>query len=128
MSRAYLCSLAGFQVTTIGRFWVTAEDDWPGNIRELENAIERAVVMRQGEWILPEDLPEAVIEQSVGLEAEAMGYQEQVVRLKRKLIIDAVKTADGNITAAAEALGLHPNYLHRLIRNLDLRSEIKKNQ
>ena len=102
--------------------------DWPGNIRELENAIERAVVMRQGEWILPEDLPEAVIEQSVGLEGEAMGYQEQVVRLKRKLIIDAVKTADGNITAAAEALGLHPNYLHRLIRNLDLRSEIKKSQ
>ena len=102
--------------------------DWPGNIRELENAIERAVVMRQGEWILPEDLPEAVIEQSVGLDAEANGYHEQIVTLKRELIINAVRKATGNITAAAEALGLHPNYLHRLIRNLDLRSEIKKNQ
>ncbi len=36
--------------------------DWPGNVRELENAIERAVVLGTTERILPEDLPESVLE------------------------------------------------------------------
>ena len=36
--------------------------DWPGNVRELENAIERAVVLGTSDRILPEDLPEAVLE------------------------------------------------------------------
>ena len=38
--------------------------------------------------------------------------------------LDAVEEAQGRFTEAAKALGLHPNYLHRLIRNLDLRAEI----
>ena len=37
---------------------------WPGNVRELENAIERAVVLGEGEMILPEDLPETVLEEA----------------------------------------------------------------
>ncbi len=36
--------------------------DWPGNIRELENALERAVVLGSTEWVLPEDLPEELVE------------------------------------------------------------------
>ena len=36
--------------------------DWPGNVRELENAIERAVVLGTTELIMPEDLPEALLE------------------------------------------------------------------
>jgi transcriptional regulator of acetoin/glycerol metabolism len=42
------------------------------------------------------------------------------------LILNAVENAGGNFTEAAKLLGLHPNYLHRLIRNLDLRELIKK--
>ena len=45
--------------------------DWPGNIRELANAIERAVVLGQGELILPEDLPETVLETVPVLASEA---------------------------------------------------------
>jgi len=41
------------------------------------------------------------------------------------LIIDAVAQAKGNYTEAANLLGLHPNYLHRLIRNLDIKGELK---
>jgi transcriptional regulator with GAF, ATPase, and Fis domain len=53
-------------------------------------------------------------------------YHEQVVQMKRKMIIDAVKQANGNYTAAARLLNLHPNYLHRLIRNLNLKDELNK--
>src|SRR3989441_3832613 len=38
--------------------------DWPGNVRELENAIERAVVLGSTEMILPEDLPDSVLEET----------------------------------------------------------------
>jgi transcriptional regulator with GAF, ATPase, and Fis domain len=40
--------------------------------------------------------------------------------------MDAVKKSKGNYTEAAKSLGLHPNYLHRLIRNLNIKAELKK--
>ena len=40
------------------------------------------------------------------------------------MIIDAVAQTKGNYTEAAKLLGLHPNYLHRLIRNLDVKGEL----
>ena len=97
---------------------------WPGNVRELENAIERAVVLGSGDHILPEDLPESLLEVS-GTE-DLSKFHEGVVALKKKLILNAMENAGGNFTHAAKLLGLHPNYLHRLIRNLDLRDLIQK--
>ena len=101
--------------------------DWPGNIRELANAIERAVVLGDGELIHAEDLPETLLEAApaAGAPFSATPYHETLNRTKEKLIVDAVEQAGGNVTRAAEALGLHPNYLHRLISNLGLRDRIK---
>lgn len=45
---------------------------------------------------------------------------------KKELILDAVARANGSITEAGKLLGLHPNYLHRLISNLDLRDRIQR--
>src|ERR1039458_6710658 len=45
--------------------------------------------------------------------------------LKKQLIVDAVAQTKGNYTGAAKLLGLHPNYLHRLIRNLDIKGEVQ---
>jgi DNA-binding NtrC family response regulator len=42
------------------------------------------------------------------------------------MIADAVKQGKGSYTEAAKLLGIHPNYLHRLIRNLDIKSDLKK--
>ena len=99
--------------------------DWPGNVRELENAIERAVVLGMTDQILPEDLPEAILEASAPEAVTASGYHEVVSSTKKQIIIDAMKKANGSYTAAAKLLGLHPNYLHRLARNLNLRDELK---
>lgn len=58
--------------------------DFPGNVRELENAIERAVVLGSSEWILPEDLPEDFHEIEVENEnPEASNYHEAVRELKK---------------------------------------------
>ncbi|MGZ5435580.1 MAG: sigma 54-interacting transcriptional regulator [Pyrinomonadaceae bacterium] len=100
--------------------------DWPGNVRELENAIERAVVLGTTEQILAEDLPEAVVEADPTVSnEEASSYHEQVVQTKKRMITDAMKQANGNYTAAAKLLNLHPNYLHRLIRNLNMKDQLK---
>ena len=97
--------------------------DWPGNVRELENAIERAVVMGLSTTILPEDLPEMVVD--AGQRAVALGdagYHAAVIELKKRLIVEALDRVQGSVTEAAKLLKLHPNYLHRLMNNLDLRA------
>lgn len=99
--------------------------DWPGNIRELENAMERAVVVGSSEFILPEDLPEAVLESAPSPVASGK-YHEAVRNRKKQLILDAFDQAGGSVTEAAKLLGVNANYLHRLIRNLDLRLALKK--
>jgi Nif-specific regulatory protein len=99
--------------------------DWPGNIRELENAIERAVVLGSSGMILPEDLPETLHE-TPAQSMRSSTYHEAVRQLKRQLILTAMDQSEGKITEAARLLGVHSNYLHRLIRNLDLRMTLKK--
>ena len=93
---------------------------WPGNVRELENAIERAVVLGQSDMILPEDLPETVLEAS-GVPEVAGALQSNVTQTKRQAIIAAWQRAGGDHNQAAALLHIHPNSLRRLIRNLDLR-------
>jgi Nif-specific regulatory protein len=98
---------------------------WPGNIRELENTVERAVVLGSSEVIVAEDLPESVLEQSaLTSEATPTTFQSAVLHLKKQLIMNAVKEAGGNYTQAAKSLGLEPHYLHRLMRNLDIKSSL----
>ncbi len=108
---------------------VLSEYEWPGNVRELENAIERAVVLGSTDLIRPEDLPEAVLESEAELisaNAPIAKYHETIKETKKQLIIKAVEQADGNITEAAKLLGVQVNYLHRLIKNLNLKGVVKK--
>ena len=100
--------------------------DWPGNVRELENAIERAVVLGATDRILLEDLPESVLESEPAATAPGTKYHEAVAETKKQIILSAMQQAKGNYTEAAKLLGVHPNYLHRLIRNLNLKDLLKR--
>jgi Nif-specific regulatory protein len=100
--------------------------DWPGNVRELENAIERAVVLGSSELILPEDLPESILEKAEPATSAVNAFHDAIRETKKQLIVNAVEQCHGNYTEAARLLGLHPNYLHRLIRNLDLRPMLQR--
>ena len=95
---------------------------WPGNVRELENAIEHAIVLGVTDEILPEDLPASILEeQSSGLK-EAR-YHDALNQTKREMILKALQDTKGNYPEAARLLNIHPKYLHRLARNLNLKSE-----
>ena len=100
--------------------------DWPGNVRELENAIEHAVVLGSTEMIRPEDLPEAVYEADDGGTIETARYHEAIKEAKKRVILNALEEAKWNYTEAARLLGIHPNNLHRLIRNLNLKEQLGK--
>jgi Nif-specific regulatory protein len=99
--------------------------DWPGNVRELENAIERAVVLGASELILPEDLPETVLEaasDSASLPSGDLSYFEALKETKKRLVLEALDRAQRVHNDAARLLGMHPNNLHRLMKSLDLKS------
>jgi transcriptional regulator with GAF, ATPase, and Fis domain len=99
--------------------------DWPGNVRELENAIERALVLGSSDMVLPEDLPESLLERTPSPEMTEAKYHAAVKELKKQLIRDAVEQTQGSYADAARILGVHPNYLHRLIRNLELKETLR---
>ena len=99
---------------------------WPGNVRELENAIEHAMVLGESELIGPEDLPEAILEAVPPPDSSQATYHAALRRTKRQLILSAVAQANGSYVKAAQQLGVHPNYLHRLIRMMGLKSELEK--
>jgi transcriptional regulator with GAF, ATPase, and Fis domain len=99
--------------------------DWPGNVRELENAIERALVLGSTESILPDDLPEALLETSSPATESSAKYHDRIREVKKQLVRQALQQADSNYIEAARALGMHPNSLLRLIRTLDLKAAVK---
>ncbi len=92
--------------------------DWPGNIRELENFIERCVILTQGDEL---NVPRAELRRSAGRSvAPATSTFEQA---ERQAIIDALKTASGRIAGkggAAERLGLKRTTLQNKMRRLSI--------
>ncbi len=105
---------------------VLSNYEWSGNVRELENVIERAVVLGSTETILPEDLPEEIVENTILSESPVNDFHVQLKEAKRKIIMEALLEAGGNYTEAASALGIHPNNLHRLVKSLGIKEEVKK--
>jgi Nif-specific regulatory protein len=100
--------------------------DWPGNVRELENAIERAVVLGSTEMILPEDLPEALLDAASVSTIPASNFADAVKEAKKQLVLSALQAAGGSYVEAARQLGIHANNLHRLIRNLGIKPLVQK--
>ncbi|MGA7931611.1 MAG: sigma 54-interacting transcriptional regulator [Candidatus Sulfotelmatobacter sp.] len=101
--------------------------DWPGNVRELEHAMERALVLGSSDRILPEDLPAEIFESASG-EPSSSSYQGVVKEHKKQVVQEAMQQSNGNYIEAAKLLGIHPNSLLRLIRNLNLKGSFAEPQ
>ncbi len=98
--------------------------DWPGNIRELENAIERAVVLGDLPEVQLEDLPDSILETAASSPDAAPAFHRSIHDAKRGAIVEAWQQARGDYKIAAGLLGVHPNSLLRMIRTLGLRAEL----
>jgi len=93
---------------------------WPGNMRELANVIERAVVLGRGPTIHVGDLPRRITAAELGGTPANVSYREALEASRRELVLRALSQFHGNRTAAAKALGLHEKYFFRLIKTLGI--------
>ena len=102
---------------------------WPGNIRELENLIERLVAVTDKEWITDEDLPLeyhfAKLDSTAAAGGETL-FQEACDTFERTFILRALEKADWNVTATARYLGLPLSTLKHKMARLDLRDIARK--
>jgi two-component system, NtrC family, response regulator HydG len=107
--------------------------DWPGNVRELRNAVERAVIAGASSYIEVEDLPDNLsFTETTGtassLPPSSIPYKDALLEARRRIILNAFRSAGGKHTKAAELLGVHPNNLHRMLKELGIRDEARSTQ
>jgi Nif-specific regulatory protein len=108
--------VAGFTDAAMGAM---LSYSWPGNIRELENAIERAVVIAKDQWLGIDDL---LIGAQAGSEDEFAGksLREGLINFKRHFIRKTLEESGWNQTEAAKVLDIQRTYLSRLIKELSI--------
>ncbi|HSR69976.1 MAG TPA: sigma-54 dependent transcriptional regulator [Acidobacteriota bacterium] len=102
------------------------EHSYPGNVRELENIIERAVVLAPPEAVIDEELlPPEVTEASSGIGYKIMNegasLKEMVQEFEKSLIVTALKKTDWNQKKAASILRVNPTTLNEKLKRLEIR-------
>ena len=110
---------------------VLARYPWPGNVRQLKNAVERMAVLAPGDTLTPDLLPPEILAPGAESAPGAGGgdpaaavadlpYKEAVRAIKRECIARALARTGGNQKQAAELLGLQRTFLNRLIKEFGL--------
>jgi transcriptional regulator with PAS, ATPase and Fis domain len=94
---------------------------WPGNIRELQNVVERSLVLADsGDYLSAKDLPQEFHQAAAPVGAVAGPFHESVRAFKRELVRSALSMHRGNRLKAARELGISRCYLHRLLNQLNI--------
>ena len=111
-------------IKVLGSYW------WPGNIRELENLVERLVAVsdRDKEWITDEDLPleyHFARLDSAQIASESI-YQEALDTFERNFLLKALERCDWNVSATARYLGIPLSTLKHKMGRLDIRELARK--
>ncbi len=97
------------------------EYNWPGNIRELQNAMLRAVLLSDSELLTPESLPQEILGRKNQLQRrEKGGFNDQVDAFKRQLISETLEENSWIQKKTAEDLQLKPSTLYELIKRLGI--------
>lgn len=90
--------------------------DWPGNIRELRNTIEKAVIIARGKMLTASDLGISLSKTAPVLITAGLTYEDAKKHFEIELLKKALEQADGNQTQAAKFLGVSRNFLIRRMK------------
>jgi DNA-binding NtrC family response regulator len=93
---------------------------WPGNVRELRNAVERAMLLTDGEWLTADGLPLSGARVSTAQTMELPDDGVNLETLERELVVQALKRTGGNQTKAATLLGLNRDQIRYRIEKFGL--------
>ena len=107
--------------------------EWKGNVRELENVIERAVILAPGDLITVSDLPAQIRSPKTGtlqLDGipDGVGLSETLTAVEKRMIIRAMKMAGNVQTKAAQILGIGKSGLNQKLKKFNLDKELKQNE
>jgi DNA-binding NtrC family response regulator len=94
--------------------------DYPGNVRELENILHRAVVLARGALLTTADLPPSVADPGANADETARTFVERVTAFERQLIADALERSGGVQTRAARLLGMSERHLRYKLQKYGL--------
>ncbi len=123
--------IRGFNTRSMGRL---LEYSWPGNIRELQNVVERAAILSPGPVL---DVEGSLLGQSPAAEGHsqhspiasaALGAQERLQEVERSHILSVLRTTGGVVgggKGAAAILGLHPNTLRSRMKKLGISARLR---
>lgn len=100
---------------------------WPGNVRELESVLERTMNVIDEPFILPEHLPNRILNSKMTADETQSGeksrFEEGVNYAEKELLVDALKRAKGNKAQAAKILGIHRSVIYKKLRKHGLGGE-----
>lgn len=96
---------------------------WPGNIRELENIVERCVVITSSDIIDAEDLPAYILNPDASEQKNALDFklEDKMDNVEMNTIVKVLQECDGNRTKAAQILGISRRSLHRKISKYNIK-------
>ena len=114
--------IADTAIKILSSYW------WPGNIRELENLMERIVAVSDKDWITDEDLPYELHVAQLDAEGPAAGnlLERAVSTFERNFLIRALEKAGWNVTATAQVLGIPLSTLKFKMDRLEIRELARK--
>jgi DNA-binding NtrC family response regulator len=120
--RKNIQGIADSTLEILGAYW------WPGNIRELENLIERLVAVSDKEWITDEDLPYEMHVARLGATGPPADnlLERAVAAFERNFILRALEGQHWNVTATARALGTPLSTLKLKMERLEIREIARK--
>ena len=96
---------------------------WPGNVRELRNAVERAILLTDGEWLEPGDfttLTRSVEAGQFRLPPDGVSLEE----VERQLLVQALERSGGNQTQAGHLLGINRDQVRYRIEKFGLAKSV----
>lgn len=114
---------------TIGDEWTVEEPamhallnyEWPGNVRQLMNTLERATVLADDNTITIDDLPQEIFQHSGETPAKILpSSTSRLEEIEKAHIVEVLEREKGNKARAARALGIHRRKLYRLLERYDL--------
>jgi transcriptional regulator with PAS, ATPase and Fis domain len=94
--------------------------EWKGQVRELENIIERAVLLGDSEFITLDDLPGSIRESDGNFNYDSDSLEDAVQTFEKHHILSMLKRTDGNKAEAARLLGIDPSTLYRKMERMGI--------
>jgi two-component system nitrogen regulation response regulator NtrX len=102
---------------------------WLGNVRELRNAVERIVIMHERQRVSADDLPELKSENEIPTSSFRFpSFKDATDAYQREFISHKLTEADGNVSRAAELMGVDRSHLYRRMKNLGINIEKGKTE